>query len=93
MGKIEELTQKRREAYEYIRQTAYNRMHAPKDVTDAQLADILGGTLELTDSIRLLREGKHNPTKRLVQAFKREFKNEILESTIDAYLVIPFRNA
>ena len=91
MGISSDLTVKRIQAYEYIKGTICSLRGEPKTVSDVRMADILGGTLELKDSLRLLREGKHNPTKRLVEAFKREFRQEISESTIDAFLVDPFK--
>lgn len=86
-----DLIAKRKEAYAYIKTTVCSNSNVPKNPTDIQLADALGGTIELKDSLQYLREGTHNPTKRLVSAFKREFEKEILESTIDAFLVDPFK--
>ena len=93
MTNAQELVTKRKEAYEYIKSIVCSKRNMPTSPTDVQLADALGGTIELTDSLRLLKEGTHNQTNRLVIAFKREFKDEILESTIDAYLITPFKDA
>lgn len=91
MTDIRDLETKRKDAYAYIKSMILSRRHVPANAPDVQLADALGGTIELTDSLRLLKEGIHNPTKRLVEAFKREFKSEIPESTIDSHLVDPFK--
>jgi hypothetical protein len=91
MADDNDLVAKRKRAYTYISTTICGRRNMPKKPTDAQFADALGGTIELTDSLRLLREGTYNPTSRLVAAFKREFGKEISESAIDSILVEPFK--
>ena len=93
MSDTKDLIAKRIRAYEYIKNTLSRPPWSiPLDASDAQLADILGGTIELEDSLRLLREGKHNPTNRLVTAFKNFVRGIVAESEIDAYLVDPFKN-
>lgn len=85
---------KRKEAYAYIKKTLHQPpWNIPLNISDAQLANVLGGTIELTDSLHSLREGKHNPTTRLVESFKNFFNGMIDESTINQYLVDPFENA
>ena len=90
MEESEELVRKRERAYGYIKQIVCNSTGVPTSISDARLADILGGTIELKDELQALREGKLNPFPRLVKAFK-SFDKRILESTIDAYLVDPFK--
>jgi hypothetical protein len=92
MASIEELVKRRKEAYEYIKYTLDRPpWNIPLGISDEQLADVFGGTIELKDSIRLLREGKHNPTTRLVTAFRELVKGIESDSTIDSYLVDPFK--
>jgi len=93
MADTKELIAKRIEAYEHIKNTLHRPpWNIPLDISDAQLADVLGGTIELTDSLRLLREGKHNPTNRLITAFRNLVKGFEPDSEVDAYLVAPFNN-
>ena len=92
MPDISDLETKRKEAYKYIKNTLHQPpWHIPLDIPDAQLADVLGGTIELTDSLRLLREGKHNPTNRLVTAFKNLVGDFEAEAEIDSHLITPFK--
>ena len=86
-----DLVAKRKETYAYIKATICTNRNIPKNPTDIELADALGGTPGLTASLRGLKEGTQDPNKILVSAFKREFGKEILESTIDARLVDPFK--
>ena len=91
MADTRDLETKRKEAYGYIKNTMYQPpWQVPLEISDAKLADVLGGTIELIDSLRLLREGKHNPTKRLIVAFKDFVKGFVKESDIDANLISPF---
>ena len=93
MSATKDLIAKRKRGYEFIRNTLFQPpWNIPLNASDAQLANILGGTIELEDSLRLLREGKHNPTNRLVTAFKNFVRGIVAESEIDAYLVDPFKN-
>jgi len=91
MANTKDLEIKRKQAYEYIKNTLHQPpWHIPLNISDTQLADKLGGTIALADSLRLLREGKHNPTNRLIIAFKNlvgEFKTE---SEINSHLIDPF---
>jgi hypothetical protein len=92
MADNKDLKAKRVEAYEYIKYTL-NRppWHIPLDISDAELANKLGGTLELERSLRLLREGKHNPTKRLLSAFKNFVGELEAKSVIKSKLCDPFK--
>ena len=92
MADTKELIAKRIEAYEHIKNTLHRPpWNIPLDISDAQLADVLGGTIELKDELSALREGKDNPRPRLVTAFKSFVVPIVLESEIDAYLVTPFK--
>jgi hypothetical protein len=91
MADNEDLVTLRKEAYEYIKNTLYQPpWNIPLDISDAKLADVLGGTLELHDSLRLLRDGKHNPTKRLITAFRDFVKGFETDAEVNAHLVTPF---
>ena len=93
MADTKDLKAKRVEAREYIVNTLHRPpWNIPLDISDAQLANVLGGTIELEDSLRLLRKGEHNPTKRLVTAFRDFVKGLEADSEIDAYLDKPFRD-
>jgi len=91
MEQSEDRVSKRKKAYEYIKGVVCNMVGAPMSISDAELANILGGTIELKDELHALREGKLNPFPRLVNAFKEFVGPTIPESTIDAYLVDPFK--
>jgi len=93
MADTKDLKANRIKAYEYIKNTLHRPpCNIPLDISDAQLAKVLGGTIELEDSLRLLREGEHNPTNRLVTAFRNLVKGLEADSEIDAYLDKPFRD-
>jgi len=91
MEQSEDRVSKRKKACEYIKRVVCNMVGAPMSVSDAKLADILGGTIELKDELHALCEGKLDPFPRLVNAFKEFVGQTIPESTIDAYLVDPFK--
>jgi len=93
MADTKELIAKRKEAYEYIVNTlSQPPWHIPLPRSDERLADILGGTVGLTDSIQQLREGTQNPTNVLLTAFRDLVEGIVADSTIDEYLVAPFQN-
>lgn len=91
MTNTEKLVAARREARTYIKDTLHNPpWNIPLDMPDAKLADVLGGTIGLADSLRRLKEGTHNPTKRLVTAFKNHVRGLIADNEIDSHLIDPF---
>jgi hypothetical protein len=82
----------RKRAYRFIKREICNRVpRVPLDPTDTVLADVLGGTFGLKDALHGLREGMFDPSPKLVNAFKDLMKPLMQESTIDSYLVDPFR--
>ena len=92
MADTKELVAKRKEAYKYIKDTLHQPpWHIPLNISDAQLADVLGGTHGLEKSLHSLREGKANPTRYLVDSFKDLVKQVIAESEINQYLIDPFK--
>jgi hypothetical protein len=87
----DDLIKKRKEAYEYIKQTIITRMYFPKNSTNVKLADRLGGTVGIKSALDGLQSGKTDPTPKLVDAFKGLFLPLIPESTINSYLVDSFK--
>jgi hypothetical protein len=79
---------KRKEAYEYIRDVANIRCESDEEGI-ALLAKMLGGGPELKDEIKLLRDGISGPTERLIQVFRSSFP-KVPETVIEAKLVGPF---
>ncbi len=93
MPDTNDLVAKRKKAYEYIVITlSQPPWRIPLPVSDGRLADILGGIVGLTDSVRQLREGTHNPTNSLLTAFRAFVEGVVVDSTIDEHLVGPFQN-
>ena len=93
MADSKDLIIKRKEAYEYIKNTLrHPPWNIPLDISDAQLADVLGGTWGLETALVLLKEGKANPSPDLVKTFKAlAISSVVPESRTDQYLVDPFR--
>jgi len=91
MEQSEDRVSKRKKVYEYIKGSVCNMVGAPMSISDAELANILGGTIELKDELHALRQGKLDPFPRLVNAFKKFVGPTIPEPTINAYLVDPFK--
>ena len=71
MTNSDDLIKKRKEAYEYIKQTIITRMYFPKDSANIKLADRLGGTADLKSALDGLQSGKTDPNAKLVDAFKK----------------------
>jgi hypothetical protein len=83
----------RKKAYGYIRAVVINRVNFVRSspiVSDVDLADVLGGTFGLKDDLKSLREGKSDPSQRLIKAFKDLVGPIVHEDEIDSYLVTPF---
>ena len=82
----------RKRAYRFIRTEICKRVSGiPLDPTDTVLADVLGGTFGLKGALLGLREGTLDPSSKLVNAFKDSMQPLMSESTIDSYLVDPFK--
>ena len=86
-----DLIAEREAAYKYIRQTLISRRYFSENVTNTILARGLGGAVGLKDALDNLQSGTANPTSTLVDSFKAKVHGFILESTINSYLVDPFR--
>jgi len=85
----------RERAYKYIRTVVNNRVSPSKDISiisDTDLADVLDGIFGLKDDLRLLRAGKSDPSRRLIEAFRNFVGPTVPEFEIDSYLVTPFFN-
>lgn len=63
---------------------------SPPIRSDANLANVLGGTLELKDQLSLLRQGKSIPGRRLIKAFRNFVGPMKAKDEIDEYLIKPF---
>ena len=84
---------KRKDAYDFIKNTLHNPpWNLPLDASDANLAEYIMGEpkAEYVSALSSLREGKSDPTKELVRCFKDLCKGIIAESEINQYLVTPF---
>lgn len=79
---------KRKEAYEYIRDVANIRCESAEEEI-ALLAKMLGGGLELKDELKSLKDGVSEPTERLIQVFRSSFP-KVPETVIEAKLIGPF---
>lgn len=81
----------RKRAYDFIRrETEANIPGVSPNSSDTVLADKLGGTFGLKDDLISLKEGKSDPSPRLIKAFKELMGPLILETQIDNILVKPF---
>lgn len=81
---------RRRVAYEYIKHVV-NRIPQPSVDEITELADVLGGTFGLKDDLRGLREGRLDPTARLVKVFKDFVGPIVADFEISAELIEPFK--
>lgn len=94
MANIKDLVSKRKEAYDFIKNALKNPpWHLPLNISDSQLAEYIMGDAkaEYIATLSSLREGKNNPTKKLVECFKNLCEGIIAESEINQYLVDPFK--
>lgn len=80
----------RKKAYDYIKKAVNSKIRSVTSDTD--LADVLGGQFGLKDSLKSLREGKSDPSPRLIVAFKELFGPTISKGEVNSYLVEPFKN-
>jgi hypothetical protein len=95
MADTKDLVTKRKEAYDFIKNTLRQPpWRLPLDASDEILADLIFGEPKprYVSALSSLREGKENPTEELVKHFKDLCQNIIAESEINQYLVNPFKN-
>jgi len=84
-------TTDRKKAYEFVRAQLICKVpDFPRDPTDKELADKLGGTPEIKHDLAQLEDGIADPSDALVAAFKEHILTTE-ESTINQFLVDPFQ--
>ena len=81
----------RRMAYAFIRNWVICNVSSVRDnISDSDLADVLGGTSGLYDALVALKNGDADPASSLVERFTNLAGQGVLKSDIDVYLVTPF---
>ena len=107
MANTKDLVAKRMSAYDFIVRSVRSKVLLPKVDSDRALAKLLCRPKDLREKtisveaeiasiykdLIALKEGKANPTQRLIDGFRAYFDGMILESDIKAYLVTPFQSA
>jgi len=96
MADNKDLIAKRKEAYDFIKNTLHNPpWNLLLDISDAKLAEYIMGDAkaEYVSALSSLREGTSNPTKELVRCFKELCNGVVAESEINQYLIDPFKEA
>ncbi len=88
MPEIIDLAIKRKEAYEYIRRKLWNFSSSWEINSDKTLASALDVSLEELVS---LKEGRANPTPRLIKGVRTFFEKEVTEDEIEKYFINPFK--
>jgi len=94
VANTKDLVTKRKEAYDFIKNTLYNPpWNLSLDRSDAKLAEYVMGDAkaEYVSALSSLREGTSNPTKELVRCFKELCNGVVAESEIKQYLCDPFK--
>lgn len=88
MTNTKELVAKRKEAYEFIWRKLKNFLSTWGITSDKTLASTLDVSLE---EIVSLKEGRTNPTQRLIKGIINLFDKEVTKEEIDIYFVRPFK--
>jgi len=90
MANTKDLVAKRKEAYKFIRRKLLRIKWSPPINSDEALASTLDVYLE---ELLSLKEGRSNPTQRLIKGVRTFFAEEVSEDDIRGYLIEPFTNA
>ncbi len=91
MSPAARVTQSRRRAYYYIKYTlSLPPWRVPIEATDVKLVETLGSST-LLESVISLADGKSNPSKQLVSAFRNLVRGKVSDRDIDSHLVAPFK--
>jgi len=107
MSDAKDLIAKRKRAYEFIVGCVKNRVLLPNIDSDRALAELLCRPEDLRDrkisveaeiesmyvDLIALKEGRANPSQRLIDGFRAYFDGMVLEDDIEAYLITPFKKA
>lgn len=105
MVDTKDLIAKRIRAYDFIVRWA-KKVVLPEINSDRTLAEQLCRPENLRDStisveaeiesmyvdLIALKEGRANPSQRLIEGFRAYFDGMVLEDDIEAYLITPFKN-
>ena len=106
MPDIRDIETKRKEAYAFIVRSVKSNVLLPKVDSDKALAKYLSRPQKLRDkSINAeaevasmhkdlidLKEGKGNPTQRVIDGFREQMGPLVRESSIEEFLINPFKN-